>query len=350
MKQIQKLGYIVLGLFLFFACEEVEREPVAVPGNGPVLEEPSMGANMVFTEDNASDSVFFSWEEADFGFQSATTYVLQFDRAGNDFAGPIDIATTNDVDAAFTVAALNSKLLAFGLPHSMATQMEARVMAHVNPNVDTLYSESIDLSVTPYEVVIIYPSLYVPGSYQAASGYTNDWSPADAPQLYSVLSNEKYEGYVNFAIDGAMFKFTDLPDWTVNWGDDGADGSLDAGGSDIASPGAGYYKINVNLNDMTYKIENTTWGLIGSATPGGWDADQDMSYDMVNHVWTITLDLAAGDIKFRANDAWNLDYGDNSANLTLDQGGSNIVIGEAGNYTITMNLEVPVYTYSVVKN
>ena len=190
----------------------------------------------------------------------------------------------------------------------------------------------------------------MPGNYQAASGYTSDWSPDVAPQLYSLKDNDKYEGYVNMANGSNEFKFTDLPDWTINWGDTGADGTLDSDGDNIILADAGYYKMNVDLTALTYTLMNTDWGLIGSATPGGWDSDQDMTYDPVNYVWTITLDLIAGEAKFRANDDWALNYGDDNANLKLNEGGANIAIAADGNYTITLDLSQAVYRYAVVKN
>jgi len=60
--------------------------------------------------------------------------------------------------------------------------------------------------------------------------------------------------------------------------------------------------------------------------------------------------LVAGEIKFRANDDWALDYGDTGFDGTLEEGGDNIPIDEAGNYTIVLNLETPGYAYSIVKN
>ena len=94
----------------------------------------------------------------------------------------------------------------------------------------------------------------------------------------------------------------------------------------------------------------TDWGLIGSGTPGGWDSDQNMTYDPVNDVWTITLDLITGDIKFRANDAWAINYGDPTGAGKLVQDGDNIPISADGNYTITLDLSGAIYRYTVVEN
>lgn len=198
------------------------------------------------------------------------------------------------------------------------------------------------------KAVADYPVIYVPGGYQEGSGYGSNWSPDQAPTLGSVNSDDNYEGYVYFA-DAGEFKFTEGPNWDVNWGDTGADGILDSGGDNISIAEAGYYKINVNLADMTYSITKTDWGLIGSATPGGWDTGTNMEFDADSKTWTAEIDLSAGDIKFRANDDWAINLGDDGADGTLEQDGANIAIAEAGSYKITLKLESPDYTYVVEK-
>ncbi len=194
-----------------------------------------------------------------------------------------------------------------------------------------------------------YPVIYVPGGYQIAAGYSEtDWSPDLAPQLASVNSDNNFEGYVYFA-DAAEFKFTQGPNWDVNWGDDGGDGTLESGSANIAVTEGGLYKINVNIDDMTYSAVKTDWGIIGSATPGGWDSDTNMDFDPVSKTWTSEIDLAAGEIKFRANDDWAINYGDTGNDGILDNGGDNIAIADGGSYKITMTLGTPDYTYDVQK-
>ncbi|NOY94873.1 MAG: RagB/SusD family nutrient uptake outer membrane protein [Chlorobi bacterium] len=187
-----------------------------------------------------------------------------------------------------------------------------------------------------------YPVIYVPGAYQG-------WDPATASQLASVNSDNNYEGYIYFA-EAGEFKFTTGPNWDENYGDNGADGTLDAGGGNLSVAEAGLYKINVNLDDLTYSILKTDWGVIGSATADGWNSDQDMAYDTDAGVLTVTLDLTEGEIKFRANNDWGLNYGDTGANGILSEGGDNIAIGAAGTYDITLNLGTPDYTYTIVRS
>lgn len=352
MKKIYYLLAALMGLFAVVSCTD-EIGPVidASTFKAPVFDAASAGGSIVLTKATATQVArTFSWTKADFGYQAATNYVLQFDKAGNKFKSALDVAITNQPTASFTVADMNTKLLLLGVPHSVASNIEARIYAYVSPLVDTLYSQTIAFSVTPYEVIIVYPMIYVPGSYQAASGYTSDWSPDKAPALFSVKSDNKYEGYVNIAAAGAMFKFTKDPNWTTNWGDDGGDLTLDPNGKDIASAGAGYYKMNVDLNKLTYTLLKTNWGVIGDATPTGWDSDTKMVYDSTSKTWSLTLALKEGKINFRANSAWDLNYGDKDANLTLEEGGPDIAITAAGNYTITLNLSKFPYVYSLKKN
>ena len=59
--------------------------------------------------------------------------------------------------------------------------------------------------------------------------------------LSSVGSDENYEGYIYFAEANTQFKFTPGPSWDADWGDNGADGTLEAGGANIEYAEAGYY-------------------------------------------------------------------------------------------------------------
>jgi hypothetical protein len=189
-------------------------------------------------------------------------------------------------------------------------------------------------------------TLYAPGGHQG-------WSPETAPTLYSRNFDFKYEGYVYFADENTEFKFTSQPDWGgTNYGDGGEGGILsdDGGAGNLKITEPGYYKLNVDLSVLpfTYTAVATDWGVIGSATPGGWDNDTDMTYDPETGIWSVTLDLIDGAFKFRANDGWDINLGGDLNNLSYN--GSDIPITE-GNYTITLDLSNPQqYSATIVQN
>jgi len=183
-----------------------------------------------------------------------------------------------------------------------------------------------------------YDKVYVPGSYQG-------WDPANEDNtITSAAGDGNYEGFVWLA-DGDKFKFTPRPNWDVAWGDDGA-GALSTSGGDIPIAADGLYYLKADTVNLTYSAELTTWGVLGSAA-GGWDTDHDMSYDTTDNSMSIRIDLTDGLIKFRANDAWDLNLGDDGADAILEVGGADIVIPSGGTYILKIYLDKPDYTYSI---
>ena len=76
-----------------------------------------------------------------------------------------------------------------------------------------------------------------------------------------------------------------------------------------------------------------------------------MTYDQETGLWTIDIDLIADNfIKFRANDGWDVNLGDDNTDAAMEYGGADIPITESGNYTVTLDLTNAVYTYTLSKN
>lgn len=146
--------------------------------------------------------------------------------------------------------------------------------------------------------------------------------------------------YVGYAYLDGEFKFKpngEKDNWTGNWGQDanGAAGSLVLDGGNCKVDHAAWYMMTVDLSKLTWKVtELTTIGIIGDATPGAWDSDTPMTYNAAAGCWEVTTDLAAGQLKFRANNGWNINWGGTAAELRNN--GENLVIETAGNYTIKL--------------
>lgn len=159
---------------------------------------------------------------------------------------------------------------------------------------------------------------------------------------YDYLSGEdgvKFTGFMYLNQNG--FKFTTAPDWSGTGYGANFDTAPDAANIVITEP-AGYYQVDVDLSEKTYTLTPiTSIGIIGSASPNGWDSDVDMTYvpynkdtKEVNGYWEKTITLSAGEIKFRANDGWDISWGGELDNLTTKNGG-NITV-EAGTYDIKL--------------
>lgn len=339
-KFINRFLLLAVTSVALWSCEKDEVRAVLSDGTAPTLAASS--TSLVLNSANATDTAaVFSWDASNFGFQAAVKYILQIDKAGRDFAEPKEYII-NGLEKKFTTAEFNTMALLLGLPPANESELEVRIKADIGSGVEPVLSNVVKVKATPYLVIINYPSLYLPGAYQG-------WNPAEAPKVSSKTDNGVYEGYVYFG-SASAFKFTSDPDWNhTNYGDGGA-GKLSTSGGDLNIAAPGYYLMKANTKDLTWSATKTIWGVVGSAT-GSWDVDKDMTYDEASKTWKATLDLVQGEIKFRANDGWDINLGDDNADKNMEYGGSNIAIASAGNYDIIMDLSIPGnYTYTVKKN
>lgn len=178
--------------------------------------------------------------------------------------------------------------------------------------------------------------LHVVGDY---NGWTNN---ASAPYIISTESSEGLAvGYIYLTAGG--FKLIMEPgSWAdeTTFGDDGT-GNLTNPGANIPVAEDGYYYITANLSDMSYSLLKMNWGIIGDATPGGWDAQTALTYDSELKVLKGAYALTAGAFKFRANDNWSNNYGSNDADGNLQVDGANIPVAVAGDYAVTLDLSTP---------
>lgn len=217
------------------------------------------------------------------------------------------------------------------------------VRAYATNSAGTAYGSEIEFT-TPAALV----TLYIAGDYQG-------WNPAGATDsLMNNAANPIVRGYADITTTGG-FKFTSQRNWNgPNYGAGATAGSLSdagtAGNLNVATPG--YYWFHVDLANMTYTALLTNWGVIGSATTGGWGSDQAMTYCVPLKTWIATIPLSStGTFKFRANSSWdapNPNYGSNNNDGTLQEGGSDIPVANTGTYSVIMNLSQPLnYTYAL---
>ena len=272
------------------------------------------------------------------GYNVPVTSTLQFDLKGNNFRNAKETVVSTTTYSA-TVAELNKMMLSLGATIGVPAEMEVRLKSAQAANAAT-FSNVITISGTPY---LASAWLYVPGDYI-------NWDFANADSLISLSGNGVYVGVINMPADKLGFKVTTQKSWDtgIAYADAGG-GSIATSGDNLNAGTPGLKKITVDLNNNTYKVESAdSWGLIGDATPGGWDADTDLKF--INDgtgLWKLTSALKVGEIKFRMNDAWTVSLGGAEGKLTEDNG-PNIKVAEAGNYTISLD---PVEkTYTLVKN
>lgn len=237
MKNSIRLLIAFISLATISCTDDVQDRTAVSENTAPVLKTPS-SVDIALSNTIPNDpAVTIVWDHAAYnGTQTVVNYSIEFDEAGNNFASPTVVATTTDKFKTFSVTELNAAALDAGIAPFVAAAVEVRIKATVG-SLGALpqTSNAITLNMTPY------------------------------------------------------------PAWP-------------------------------------------NWGIIGSATPTGWGSDTNMDYSLSTHLYSITMPLIGGqEFKFRLDDGWSVNFGDNGNDLTLDGNGANIPVPVSGTYLIVAN-------------
>lgn len=343
MKKIIK-SLTLASLFLIAVSCENDDFSVANATGGPELLAPENGNEYNLSPINVNAEVTtFVWNHADYDIQTEVNYVIQFALAGTEFSTVSEIGPSTQRFRKVTVTEMNAAMLEIGAVPFVAANIDLRIKAYLGSNESMeMYSNVITISVTPFTLDL--PKIAVPGNHQG-------WNPPTAPRLASSAFGETdYEGYV--WLDGG-YKFVGPDDsgnfnWgNTDWGDDGSfSGVLVETGETDCTATAGYYRVQANTTTLLYSTTPTVWGIIGAATPGGWDNSTALTYNATSMKWEGIVTLTAGEFKFRANNAWTINLGGDPAEMSYD--GSNLSVDADGDYLVELDLSNPrEYTYTL---
>ena len=323
--------YITLALvsLVFGACsDEYEPwgNPQAYPEEGAITI-PGIKANAVATQDlaNAGEQVsLFTLSTAEL----PEGYTLQNARIKlypKDINTAMSTTINTTLDGKANTAEVQEMVEKYYGKRSEACNFVALVYINAVKNGQAALIEAGEVDVT------IIPKAPAFTEYLYMAGDANSWNHSDI--LHSPAFDGKYLGYMYLTQNG--FKFCTQPNWDgTNYG---KDFSTDSGAANIMMTEAnGFYKVEVDLQALSYKLTPiTSIGIIGDAA-GGWDKDIVMTYDAASHTWIAkSVTLKDGEIKFRANGAWDISWGGTDLKKLTSNNGANIRVN-AGTYTIKL--------------
>jgi hypothetical protein len=305
-----------------------------------------------------------TWNTAFNGYNGVKAYQLQYAKTGTNFASPTT-ASVSSFSQSFTQNALNNIALGFGTAVGAQGYVDFRIKAS-NEQGTILYSNVVTDTIGTFAP---YNSIGIIGDF---TGWGND---VDLYRPDVVNGPTNWTTVVYLTVGGVKFRYDDrwnLPvtNASTAWG--GTDwpsgtGSLTTG-SNIPVSTAGYYQVNFNSATGAYSFNLLTIptvskiSLIGSSTPGNnWSTDLELTQSVSNsNVWTGTVSLAAGELKFRANDTWpgnpgGYNWGVSTASPTglsgwASQSGGNIAISTAANYFVYIDIGTGEYFFGNVDN
>lgn len=356
MKKIfnQKIGTLLFATLLL-ACENDLEKVVMSPANGPSDVAVDTDTPLVCSAENAKDTAFvITWGEADFGENISSTYTLQIDIAGNNFAEPQEIVAGNNVFKKYlTSDNLNSIMHKLGQPIDVATDLEARVMAKPmvlgssEPTLSVLYSPAtVRMNVTSFAMAPLHligsmfgqffvdPNVWDIANYRYVMFRDDPLATDEYTGYIRAFSNVTWVGQFKFINDGDLNTYTMYGKKDAN--------TLSLSGDNFELSKDGYYTITASTSKLTYTIkeydistalEYTTMQLSGTAVPSTVTLEQTY-YDP--HIWIADdIALTSGELTFQSGSSvWGaktFPFGKGTV------GGEEIKVAKAGKYYIKFN-------------
>ncbi len=332
-KYINKILFLLTFTALLVGCE---KDDIVVINEDFTTAVSLSSDNIVLEESNEGmEALKVTWTQPEFGYSAAAEYNVLFDLSTGDFSNPETVSAGSSLEKSFNTEDLNKVLLNLGAEPGTAAQLQVKVdiimskqysrASDVSGLTATAYSGVLDLT-TPWGVV--------------GSATPNGWGDGPDTPFYKSDEAGIYVAYITM-VEGE-WKIRKDNDWAVNYGS--SDGvNLVDGGDNIATT-AGTYKITFDEVNLTYKIETYSWGLVGDATPNGWDGpDFPLDYDSCSDTWRAVVKLNDGEWKIRQNNDWAVNLGSDGADGNLQAGGGNIPV-TLGYYQIIVDFNNSTYT------
>ena len=357
--QIRYQGFLLVSLLtiLLSGCKKDEtmtvlKTPAAVTGFSV------SASTLVLSGANDSMTVAsFKWQAPSYGFSAAVSYTLLFDMpsdtsGANAWGKAIKVTIpTDSLEYSYLGTDLNAILNQLGLPFGVASTLAVALKSDVDQStgatstVPSIYG-TLSMTVTPYQVVLNYPKLYVAGDFLNPT-----WTPINQPGwiLASVLSDGSYEGYVNFPNASNLFKLCTATNWNAwyGWGVSGT--TISNGGGNCYFAGPGYCRVSADVNALTISYTPTKWFVSGDFNSWSETANP-LTFNPTTNQWTATgvSMTAGGHFQFAGDPGYNSSFGlDAKGNFAFK--GGNITVAQTGVFTVTLDLSHGAgnYTYSV---
>ena len=362
MKKIKFLTLIFISIIGFNSCidDDAEITYVAETAGEFMFSNTFLDEYVLTPSTSGNLGERFTWNNADFGIETNINYEIQKSILG-DFTDMEVIGSTAENSFSITIGDLLGYANEAGLDNDPETpepdtgDVAFRIRASVGTNSSTEVLSPVSTLVlflpeSGGEEVLPLRNLFLFGDATAANWDNN----ANNTPMFRSPDNEDIYTFTGKFL-GANFKFLEVKgQWAPQWGTNGGNILVNRPTEADPDPGTltvdsdGYYTVDLNLTDETYTINTfdesgtttyATIGIIGDSTPGGWDADTDMTQSTFDpHIWYINaVELNDGELKMRADNDWPVNWGNNTAMSGFGtQDGPNIPV-TVGVYDIWFN-------------
>ena len=199
-----------------------------------------------------------------------------------------------------------------------------------------------------YSDCVTYSTKVINAGYGLEASYENLFL-ADNHTANGIIFPIVFDGLRTQSYGGTTFLIHAAVGGSMNPSDFGINGGW--GGNRATSALVNLFESDLDVNNANSAIgAASNWGLVGSATVNSWDGP-DMSLYEVGTTGIVAgyFNLVDGEIKFRRDNDWGFNFGDNDADGSLEDGGANIAVS-SGLYYVTFDLSGLTYSIAPVKD
>ena len=366
---MKKYNFIkfILGVFVFLgltSCDD--RELITIDSkSAPILIDLSSDNLILDSKFPTNQALTITWSAATYSVPVEVKYVVEISST-EDFSNPVRLGATTQSQnyVSYSTVEINEAVKKIGLVPDVSQNMYFRVTSYLGD--DSLYQVSnvTHLKITPYLASPTYEftDLYLIGN-AAIGNWDNKASNASLVPLLKTSDTSKYTftGLFKSGTDIGFKIIKNKGDWGVQYGLGASAGLLsnDGGSGNITVPSEGYYKFTIDITALTYTLEKisdpvdtyNSISIIGSVN-GNWDVDTQLTQSTFDpHLWIGSkIHLKGGVFKFRANNAWDVNWGSNAEFYGIGvSGGTDIPLTAEWDYNIYFNDLTGAYTVIPVK-
>lgn len=262
MKYIRNI-LLFAGVLFILACEEKEN-PVLTVTEPVQISFPIEGTEYLITEEILDSELTVIMTPPVFNyFVAPPTYHIELDIAGNDFSEAVTLTTTTSDTVEIQYSELSETLIEnYGLCDSATADFIIRTVAYIGDYYNAI-SAPIEITITSYiDTANIVPepdTIYLVGDATTAG-----WNNAGGLPIINDGTGTIYT-ITTTLTSGGMKILRTLGAWAPQWGTDG--NGTSTGGpliyrpdeatpdpATIPSPGNGTYRIDVDIENLTYTI------------------------------------------------------------------------------------------------
>ena len=364
MRYISKLTMLLGALILVFsACQKVEDLPFYKEGNAVQLS--ASAASIAPTPGDSLNSVItFNWTEPNYSTDPMNwKFVLELDSTGRNFTRSFTKTVTGTNNMSLTGKELNAVLLNYGFTLGQPYELDVRVFSSYANNNERRESNTVKITVTPYNDPSVLASDASSVSLSLANAsqraLTFSWSPSFNGYTGDVHYVLQYDlggaGFANLKeidLGNNLFSRAMTQEEINNTAIDAGITMGDAGVVEYrlkatTTQGAVSYSNTLPINVQSY-VSILRFYLPGSyqaatGQGGDWSPEtapelvRDLRPGLLNNMYYIYIWLPAGaQFKVTQGRSWDVNYGGTGGNL-VQNSPDNFSVASAGYYRVTID-------------